>query len=74
VLDNLDHSVLRDRIGWHLVGLNVMNKLLRALGLVCLSVGLFVELDIVETGVGVRLEVEVANRDSLRLGRGLWIR
>jgi hypothetical protein len=40
VLDNLDHSVLRDRIGWHLVGLNVMNKLLRALGLVCLSVGL----------------------------------
>jgi hypothetical protein len=40
MLGNLDRRVLRDRIGWHLVGLNVMNRVLIALGSVCLTGGL----------------------------------
>jgi hypothetical protein len=36
VLGNLDYRVLMDRLGHLLVGLNVINKLLIILGLVCL--------------------------------------
>jgi hypothetical protein len=35
----LNHTVFRDQIGWNLVGLNVMNKVLIALGLVRLTGG-----------------------------------
>jgi hypothetical protein len=40
LLGNLDRRVLMDRLGHLLVSLNVMNRVLIALGLVCLTRGL----------------------------------